>query len=809
MADQHNIIYNIEVNTKDGTVKIDGITKGFEKASAAVKKLGIDTVESANKSSNAIAGTVNAIKSEISALRSEQNAVATNNKQWLEYQVKISGAEQRLRNLQKTQSKVALTTKNLTKATKEGKSATGASTSAALELGRVISDAPYGIRGMANNVSQLASQFSFMSNKVDETTGKVVGFNGAMKNIGKAIKANAALLAIQAVIATMDYFSTKVSEADRSLQKLATSGVNESITELTILKNRLQDASVPLEEKKDLIKGAREEYEEFNTAMHGTGDAVIPAINALQLLTDKMKDFAKARMLVELITDTMKQQAKVIASNNGDWTNMFNSFDTFLNVAKGTLTGAGFGAGLSEAFTQELNTLQGQIKKYEAWLGGKTNHDSTKTYWDLIYGSEGKGKGSKDKKVSPFKTPKELDIDIKNIDNAVLAYEKKTRDNRLKEELNNKLSQAKSEKERKLIRDAYAADRLESELKAEGDRLLLAKETEESIVKDKYNTHIAQLNNAKELYEFKIKNDPDIKNKEGLLKKLNSTHKASLKQAKDEFKISMSEIQSNFKLISVAFEDYSESRRNSLNSGDFGSEGDEEDPRTAELAKRLKKTEEFAEKFNAISSAVTSFMDGEFQRQITMEQNKTNAINNELRERLNNENLSAGERKNIQLQIARNDEALRKKQEKIEKKRFKMQKAANISQALVATYLSAQKAYLSQLQLDPTSPIRAKIAAGVATAIGLGNVAMIARQKFQSSAGATVPAGALGSGGGSGSGNGDRSFNFNLAGATRENQLAQTLQGRFDQPLQAYVVSRDITNQQQLDEDIRNNASFG
>ena len=42
---------------------------------------------------------------------------------------------------------------------------------------------------------------------------------------------------------------------------------------------------------------------------------------------------------------------------------------------------------------------------------------------------------------------------------------------------------------------------------------------------------------------------------------------------------------------------------------------------------------------------------------MTIEQNKTNALNNELRERLNNENLSAGERKNIQLKIARNDEA--------------------------------------------------------------------------------------------------------------------------------------------------------
>ena len=89
---------------------------------------------------------------------------------------------------------------------------------------------------------------------------------------------------------------------------------------------------------------------------------------------------------------------------------------------------------------------------------------------------------------------------------------------------------------------------------------------------------------------------------------------------------------------------------------------------------------------------------------------------------------------------------------------------------------------------------------------GLLQVAAIARTKFQSSAGS---GGQIGGGFGGSGGGRDRSFNFNLAGASRENQLANTLQGRFDQPLQAYVVSRDITNSQQLDEDIRNNASFG
>ena len=204
------------------------------------------------------------------------------------------------------------------------------------------------------------------------------------------------------------------------------------------------------------------------------------------------------------------------------------------------------------------------------------------------------------------------------------------------------------------------------------------------------------------------------------------------------------------------------------------------------------------------SQAISGFMDSEFEREMTIEQNKTNALNNELRERLNNENLSKSERKSIQLEIARNDEELRKKQEKTEKKRFKMQKAANISQALISTYLAASQVFANPAFPDPLSKT---IAATATITTGLLNVASIARQKFQSSAGATSTAGSLGSGGSDG-GN-DRSFNFNLAGASRENQLAQTLQNRFDQPLQAYVVGRDITNQQQLQEDIVNNATFG
>jgi hypothetical protein len=241
--------------------------------------------------------------------------------------------------------------------------ATGGATSATLELGRAISDAPYGIRGVANNLSQFASQFSFMSNKVDDATGKVVGFNGAIKNLGRAIKANAILLLIQTVISAMDYFANKVSDADKALKKLSESTVSETITELTLLKRALEDSSKPLEEKQKLIKGAREEYEDFNDAIKETPNDIAAAITALGLLTQKYKDFARAKALTELVTDSMKDQAKTLASYSGDWTNMFNSFDSFALTVGTLVSGRGI-TGISQAMNNELGESADAIKTY-------------------------------------------------------------------------------------------------------------------------------------------------------------------------------------------------------------------------------------------------------------------------------------------------------------------------------------------------------------------------------------------------------------------------------------------------------------
>ena len=206
------------------------------------------------------------------------------------------------------------------------------------------------------------------------------------------------------------------------------------------------------------------------------------------------------------------------------------------------------------------------------------------------------------------------------------------------------------------------------------------------------------------------------------------------------------------------------------------------------------------------TDAASMVIDSAFEADMVREQNKTTALNNELKERLANERISAQERKSIQAQIAANDEKLRLKQEETAKKRFKVEKALRISMAVMDTYSSALRAYASQLiPGDPTSIARAEIARAVTVAMGLANVASIAMQKFVTSASSSSPGlGASGVGGG-----GVQAPDFNIVGQSPSNQIAAAVQGQFQQPIKAYVVSKDVSTAQEMDRNIVGTASLG
>ena len=141
--------------------------------------------------------------------------------------------------------------------------------------------------------------------------------------------------------------------------------------------------------------------------------------------------------------------------------------------------------------------------------------------------------------------------------------------------------------------------------------------------------------------------------------------------------------------------------------------------------------------------------------------------------------------------------------EKSAKRAFQINKAASIAQTLITTYLSAQKAYASQINpLDPSSIVRAQIAAGLAVAGGLANVAKIAKTQFNGGGGGGSSSG--GGGGGSlGSGGGGAAMtsvtpSFNpLNTSFLNNRPGQT------GAVQAYVLSSNVSSAMEANQKVK------
>lgn len=125
-------------------------------------------------------------------------------------------------------------------------------------------------------------------------------------------------------------------------------------------------------------------------------------------------------------------------------------------------------------------------------------------------------------------------------------------------------------------------------------------------------------------------------------------------------------------------------------------------------------------------------------------------------------------------------------------------KAAAIASVTISTYLAAQNAYASQMEIPtPDAPFRAALAAGLAITAGLANVNAIVNTKTP-----------LGGGGEGANVAQPQAPRFNVVGATGVNQLAQAV-GQNQEPVKAYVVSSEVSSQQSLDRNKVMSASLG
>jgi hypothetical protein len=140
-------------------------------------------------------------------------------------------------------------------------------------------------------------------------------------------------------------------------------------------------------------------------------------------------------------------------------------------------------------------------------------------------------------------------------------------------------------------------------------------------------------------------------------------------------------------------------------------------------------------------------------------------------------------------------------------------KAAAIANTTISTYESAQKSYNSLAGIPIVGIPLGIAAAGAAVAAGFAQVKAITKTKLPTLAGRTAPS--IGGGSPSAPTLGTPPTipslppDFNAVGSSGTNQLADAIGGQSQQPVQAYVVSGDITTAQSLDRNIVQGATIG
>jgi hypothetical protein len=179
-------------------------------------------------------------------------------------------------------------------------------------------------------------------------------------------------------------------------------------------------------------------------------------------------------------------------------------------------------------------------------------------------------------------------------------------------------------------------------------------------------------------------------------------------------------------------------------------------------------------------------------------------LNNELKERLRNENLSAKEREKINKQIEANELALQKRRDEIAERNFRLQKAFAIAQAAINTALAVSDV----LAREKGGFIKKSVAAIAIGILGAAQIAAIASTKFVPTA-TSVPSGAGGISGGGAGAPAQQEPVFNIVGTGTQMQLAETVAQRTGEPVKAFVVSNDITTAQELDRNIITGSAIG
>jgi len=623
-------------------------------------------------------------------------------------EIRVNGLKTSIEGLDKAVVKFGKSARKTQGDLKNFESSAGIAGATVNEFGRLISDLPFGITAITNNLSQFGSMFSILATK---TGGARAAITSLMSTLSGPV---GLLLAFQAAVAAIQFFEKELTNLISGNKEL------EEATKLSTIAIREQTKAIKENDDARLKSNSRLSFS-IKLAKEFLKD-IREGINSFEEEDIKRAENAFLA-LSKILTDANLKDAKFITDQKLGLEQRLQIAQSLVSIQR-----------LSLQIAEEEDQLKEAIIKKDIEMSSF----------------------SKERLLTLNGQKKALEDQVKILSTPVM------------------LSPEKDKKQKKEERLKFPAIK---------------------IPKDEFGPQLDRFRKAFSL-ALKIEDEYNLKSIAG--EENRAKEVVRLRRIENERKLALLETEkSRLERNGVSTIGVDQEIANKRKEIDLQVYEDSKEINRA----RIRDNQEVAEAILFGLNSITGFIDTEFQRQLDIEQNKTTAINNELRKRLDNENISKDERKNIQDQIAKNDEALRLKQEKIEKKRFQMNKAANIATATINTYLAATDV-LAREKLGVVGKIAAMT---LVIGAGLLQVAAIARQQFVSSA-STAGGAFSGSSGGLG---GVQAPDFNIVGQSPSNQIAAAVQGQFQQPIKAYVVSKDVSTAQEMDRNIVGTASLG
>jgi flagellar basal body rod protein FlgB len=739
--------------------------KEYQKATIAIDKLQASRdklTQSEVKAQAPMEGTVAAFRKQIAELRALQQTLAKTPAQYKDFENQIQSVRTKMEGLTGS-------IRMSKKPNQDMISNAGLAGATLTEFGRTISDLPYGIRGVANNLSQLSTLFVTLVSKTEG--GMIPALKGLWKQLNGPL---GIVLAFQVVIAAIDYFAGAQDKA----------------------KGKTEDLSDELKEQNSVLRDLIRSYIASNDVIEKR-EGLLSAIKQIDKeLYDALKEGNKTEEERKRIAETRNQliDAEVKA---GKERNKINEEQAKIDdqLAKIEKDRVDLKEDLAEmqknelAYSSQIETVKqflNSLDKEENELNEKKSELSIKLIGilsNLTQAEDNYGEAlgrTNEKSRDYLNSMEELNTSLiqKQIERieAEEAVDQQSAEKKVGRV--NKLQEKLIEIERKArLREAYERGASIFEISQietyyQLEREILERNTADELISIKKEYFGESHDDLVNYYGTTIEEDEKAAKKRLALAKWAQSELAKSGEA------GVADFLSNFE----------------------GSDDPKSNKKKDEEKEKQKKeaVRQVQETLNMIEQTSQMFFDAEISR----EERKTAILNNQLRERLNNEKLTADQRQAINDQIAANDAELQKKRDKVAEKAFKVQKALNIANALVDTYRNGWLAFGSQLQIgDPFSPARAKIAQGLTIAAGLANVAAIASQKF-------VPSAVTVRGASGATGAAVQPPDFNIVGASGTSQLAEAVRGQLDRPVKAYVVSKDISTSQELERNAVSSATL-